>query len=88
MAVGILVEELIREQMRSWYLTGFPLTFDGQEDTLKAACRAQLSGSCYLEDNLIIGVLKNRLEVRINYYFIDLLLMYVFFLWHVRRCLG
>jgi hypothetical protein len=64
-AIGIFVEEIIREQMKIWYQSGYPLLFidDENHQTLKAAIRSQASGSPYLEDDLIIGLLKNRLEV-------------------------
>lgn len=64
-AIGIFVEEIIREQMKIWYQSGYPLLLMDDEDhhVLKAAIRSQASGSPYLEDDLIISLLKNRLEV-------------------------
>jgi len=59
-AVGILVEELVRDMMINWYKSGNPLPFDPR--ALRTEALAQMNGSTAKE--VPVALLKNRLEVR------------------------
>ena len=63
-AVGILVEELVRDMMINWYKSGNPLTFDPR--ALRTEALAQMNGSTATE--VPVSLLKNRLEVRHHTY--------------------
>lgn len=75
-AVGILVEELVRDMMIDWYKTGNPLTLDPR--ALRTEALAQMNGST--AKDVPVSLLMNRLEVRIIFILLNIMQYYrVFF---------
>lgn len=61
-AVGVLVEELVREMMTHWYQTGAPVQLDGR--ALRTEALSQLSGATQPKA-ITPEMLRSRLEVRL-----------------------
>lgn len=66
-AVGVLVEELVRDMMVQWYHTGAPVAFDGR--ALRTEVLTQMNGAPRPKE-ITPEVLRKRLEVGCAFAFV------------------